>query len=103
MAGAGDRPHGLKHDKTEDHMKPAPMNHHGWAGHDGGNKTPGNADAGGKWMQGAVKHPGALHRALHVPQGEKIPAGKLAVKEGDSPTMVKRKTLAKTFKKFGGK
>lgn len=25
------------------------------------------------WIQGAVKHPGALHAQLGVPQGEKIP------------------------------
>ena len=30
------------------------------------------------WIQGAVKHPGALHRELGVPQGQKIPAKKLA-------------------------
>lgn len=34
-----------------------------------------------KWIQGAIKHPGALHKALHVPQGEKIPAKKLAKAE----------------------
>jgi hypothetical protein len=33
----------------------------------------------GKWMEKAFsKHKGSLHRALHVPQGEKIPASKLA-------------------------
>lgn len=25
------------------------------------------------WIQGAIKRPGALHRALDVPEGEKIP------------------------------
>lgn len=30
------------------------------------------------WMAGAVKHPGALHRALHVKPGKKIPAAKMA-------------------------
>lgn len=24
------------------------------------------------WIQGAIKRPGALHRALHVPEGQKI-------------------------------
>jgi hypothetical protein len=52
-----------------------------------------------KWMQSAVKHPGALHKALGVPQGEKIPASKLAIKPGDSAHMKKMKTLAKTFRK----
>lgn len=29
------------------------------------------------WIAGAIKHPGGLHRALGVPEGEKIPAGKM--------------------------
>lgn len=29
------------------------------------------------WIKGAIKHPGALHKELGVPEGEKIPAGKL--------------------------
>lgn len=53
-----------------------------------------------KWIQKAIKKPGALHKALHVPEGKKIPASKLAVKESDSPTMKKRKTLAKTLRGF---
>lgn len=32
----------------------------------------------GHWIDKAVRHPGALHRELHVPQGEKIPQKKLA-------------------------
>ena len=51
------------------------------------------------WMKTAVKKPGALHEALGIPQGQKIPASKLAIKKGDSALMKKRKTLAKTFKK----
>ena len=36
------------------------------------------------WIKGAIKKPGALHTDLGVPQGEKIPKGKLkaAAKEG---------------------
>ncbi|MFZ9615159.1 MAG: hypothetical protein ACO3AG_00645 [Fluviibacter sp.] len=34
--------------------------------------------AGGKWIQGAIKKPGALRAQLGVPKGEKIPAKKLA-------------------------
>jgi hypothetical protein len=39
---------------------------------------------GKKWIQGAMKHPGALHKELGVKQGEKIPEGKLksAAKKG---------------------
>lgn len=29
------------------------------------------------WIQGAVKKPGSLHKALRVPKGEKIPQVKL--------------------------
>lgn len=55
---------------------------------------------GGKWIQGAIKHPGALHKALHVPQGQKIPAKKLAqAAHSQNPTMRKRANLAKTLGK----
>lgn len=53
-----------------------------------------------KWIQKAIKKPGALHKALGVPADKKIPAKKLTVKESDSPLMKKRKTLAKTLKGF---
>ena len=53
-----------------------------------------------KWIQGAIKHPGALHRALGVPEGETIPAKKKAIHPGDSPRMVKMKQLAGTLKKL---
>lgn len=56
---------------------------------------------GGKnWIKGAIKKPGALHEALGVPQGKKIPAKKLLVKAADTPLMKRRKTLAKTLSKF---
>ena len=53
-----------------------------------------------KWIQKAIKKPGALKESLHVPEGKKIPAAKLKVKASDSPTMKKRKTLAKTLRGF---
>ncbi|MDB5429543.1 MAG: hypothetical protein JWP35_659 [Caulobacter sp.] len=34
-----------------------------------------------KWIAGATKHKGALHKALHVPQDEKIPVSKLHAAE----------------------
>lgn len=52
------------------------------------------------WMKGAVSKPGALRSALGVKKGKKIPAKKLEVEPGDSPLMKKRKSLAKTFKRF---
>lgn len=52
-----------------------------------------------KWIAGAVKHPGSLHRSLGVPQGEKIPEKKLAKAEhSDNPTLAKRARLAETLK-----
>ena len=55
----------------------------------------------GHWMQGAVKHPGALHAELHVPKDKKIPVKKLIKAEhSKSPLLRKRATLAITFKKY---
>jgi len=56
-----------------------------------------------KWMQHAVKNPGALHEALGIPADKKIPADKLAIKPEDSALMRKRKVLARTFRKVGGR
>lgn len=57
--------------------------------------------ADGDWMQGAVKHPGALHAKLGVPQGQKIPAKKLkAAENSSSPAERKEASLAETFKKY---
>lgn len=53
------------------------------------------------WIKGAIKKPGALHKALDVPAGEKIPAKKLAkAAKSKSPLMQKRVALAKTLKKM---
>ena len=52
------------------------------------------------WIQGAIGKPGALHEALGVPAGKKIPESKLSIKKGDSPLMKKRKSLAKTLGKM---
>lgn len=54
-----------------------------------------------KWIQKAVKHPGALHKSLHVKEGEKIPAKKLEKAEhSKNPTTRKRAALAETLKKM---
>jgi hypothetical protein len=53
---------------------------------------------GGKWIQGAIKHPGALHRELGVPEGEKIPHKKIMKAEhADNPLLAKRARLAETL------
>ena len=54
-----------------------------------------------KWIHGAVKHPGALRKALHVKEGEKIPAKKLEKAEHSKNHMLaKRANLAETLKKM---
>ena len=51
------------------------------------------------WIKGAIKHPGALHRTLGVPEGKKIPAGKLAAaKHSSNSTTRRRANLASTLK-----
>lgn len=52
-----------------------------------------------KWIQGAIKHKGALHESLHVPEGKKIPESKLKKAEhSKNPTTKKRALLAETLK-----
>ncbi len=54
------------------------------------------------WIQGAIKHPGALHRELHVPEGKKIPAKKMAeAAHSDNPHIRRQAALAKTLKRVG--
>jgi hypothetical protein len=50
------------------------------------------------WIAGAIKHPGALHEQLGVPQGEKIPAGKLAKAASAGGKLGQRARLAQTLK-----
>lgn len=53
------------------------------------------------WIGKAIKHPGALHKQLGVPEGEKIPAKKLdKASHSSNPTLQKRANLAKTLKKM---
>lgn len=53
------------------------------------------------WIKKATQNKGALHRALGVKEGEKIPAKKLAKGEkSKNPTVRKEVTLAKTLKKL---
>lgn len=53
------------------------------------------------FIQKAIKHPGALRKALHVKKGEKIPESKLKKAEhSKNPTMAKRARLAETLKKL---
>lgn len=57
--------------------------------------------AANHWIQGAIKRPGALHRALGVPEGEKIPEKKIEKAEHSSNDRLRREaTLAMTLKGF---
>jgi hypothetical protein len=56
-----------------------------------------------KWMnphgKSIVKHPGKLHRALHIPEGQRIPAARLnAAKHSRNPDVRRMASLAQTFK-----
>ena len=53
-----------------------------------------------KWIQKAIKKPGALHSALGVKEGKTIPAGKLAKAAKAPGKMGQRARLAQTLKKM---
>jgi hypothetical protein len=54
-----------------------------------------------KWIQGAIKKKGALHKTLGVPEGKKIPEKKIKKAEhSKNPTTRKRAVLAETLKKL---
>jgi hypothetical protein len=51
------------------------------------------------WVKKAIKHPGALHKELHVPEDKKIPQSKLTkAAHSTNPKMRKQVTLAKTLR-----
>lgn len=53
----------------------------------------------GGFIKAAIKHPGALHKALGVPKGEKIPDKKIEKAEhSDNPKLARRAHLAETLK-----
>jgi hypothetical protein len=57
--------------------------------------------AEGGWIAKATENKGALHRKLHVPEGEKIPEKKLAKAEhSKNSTERKEANLAKTLRGF---
>lgn len=54
-----------------------------------------------KFIQKAIKHPGALHETLGVPKDKKIPASKLKKAEHSKNPLTKRRAvLAETLKKM---
>lgn len=53
-----------------------------------------------KWIQGAIKKPGALHKELGVPEGKKIPESKLKEASKKPGKEGQRARLAETLKKM---
>lgn len=54
-----------------------------------------------KWIQSMHMKKGALHKALGVPEGQKIPPAKLAAaKHSSNPLTRRRAILAGTLKKM---
>jgi len=52
------------------------------------------------WIAGATKNKGALHRALGVPEGTKIPAKKVAASAQKGGTLGRQARLAQTLSKM---
>ena len=66
-----------------------------------GLKDGGKTDKNGKnWIAKAIKKPGALHKSLGVPMGEKIPAKKLSEAAEKGGKLGKRARLAQTLKRL---
>lgn len=53
-----------------------------------------------KWIQKAIKKPGALHKGLGVKKGKKIPAKKLKAAAKKGGKLGQRARLAETLKKM---
>ena len=54
-----------------------------------------------KWIQSAIKKPGALRKSLGAKSGEKIPAKKLSAAAKKPGKLGQRARLAQTLKKLG--
>jgi len=53
-----------------------------------------------KWIQKAIKKPGALHKELGIKEGKKIPAKRLATAAKKGGKLGQRARLAETLKKM---
>jgi len=53
-----------------------------------------------RWIQKAIKRPGALHRQLGIPQGKKIPVSVLRAAAKKGGKLGKRARLALTLRKL---
>ena len=56
-----------------------------------------------KFIQAAIKRPGALHKALGVPQGDKIPLAKVKKAAKSSGRLGRQARFALTLRKFAKK
>ena len=56
--------------------------------------------AGKNWIAGAIKKPGALHKQMGVPAGEKIPAKKMSAAAEKGGKLGQRARLAQTLGKL---
>lgn len=54
------------------------------------------------WIKGAIRHPGALHEDLGIPQGQKIPHSQLLAAAEAGGTLGRRANLALTLGKMHG-
>lgn len=52
------------------------------------------------FIEKSIKHPGALHAELDVPEGEKIPVKKLKAAAKKGGKLGERARFAETLKKF---
>lgn len=52
---------------------------------------------GKKFIQSAIKRPGSLHTALGVPQGQKIPPGKIAAAAQKGGNLGQKARFAQTL------
>lgn len=55
---------------------------------------------GGNFIKGAIKHPGALHQQLGIPQSQTIPAARLAKAAHAGGKLGERARFAETLKKI---
>jgi hypothetical protein len=55
------------------------------------------------WIAGAIGKPGALHKEMGVPEGKKIPAGRLEAAAKKGGKLGKRARLAETLRKLNSK
>lgn len=52
------------------------------------------------WIKKAIKRPGALHRALRIPLGKKIPLARIRAAAKKAGRLGKQARLALTLRKF---